>query len=71
VTGFSAPDRTVTVRLEDGLEVTVGAGDVARQSPHPPGTVPVCADVCVEMCVCVYAFRYVCKPARVCARADE
>jgi len=35
VTGFSAPDRMVTIRLEGGEEVTVGAADVARQSPHP------------------------------------
>jgi len=47
VMGFSAPDHTVTIRLEGGDEVTVGAADVARQSPHPIPT--ACPSTCLYL----------------------
>lgn len=74
--GFSAPDHTVTIRLEGGEEVTVGAADVARQSPHPiPTAAPVRAhahacSVCMGACFRLCAFGVcACVCLGVCARA--
>ena len=46
VSGFDYAQKTVSVKLEDGTDVTLDAAQVCRQHPNPPGAVQPAITLC-------------------------